>query len=75
VTQRTVETVIGRLATDEDFRAEFLIAPEHMLTSLGDMGMALTAVEVAAFVATDRRLWEFVADVLDPRLQEASLKP
>lgn len=71
--QRIVEAVIGRLITDEQFRAAFLADPAGTLTTLTEHGMDLTPVEIAALVATDPALWERAAESLDARLQKASL--
>jgi hypothetical protein len=72
--QRIVEVLIGRLITDEDFRSEFLQDPESVLAGLPDRGLELSRSEIAALLNTDRSLWSRVADVVDPRLQKASLK-
>jgi hypothetical protein len=68
-----VEMVVGRLITDEQFRTNFLDAPERTLLELCDQGVALSRTEIAALVNTDARLWERVAEAIDPRLQKASL--
>jgi hypothetical protein len=72
--QRTIEMLIGRLITDEDFRAEFLRAPENTLVALCDRGLELSRTEIAALVNTDRNLWARTADGIDPRLQKASFR-
>jgi hypothetical protein len=72
--QRIIEMLIGRLITDEEFRAEFLDDPERTLRALADHGLELSRTEIAALIGTDRALWERTADALDPRLQKASLK-
>ena len=72
--QRTIEMLIGRLVTDEQFRAEFLEHPEKTLRDLCDRGMALNTTEIAALVSTDSSLWERTGDAIDPRLQKASFK-
>ena len=72
--QRIVEVLIGRLITDEDFRSEFLRDPEALLAGLPDRGLELSRSEIAALLNTDRTLWTRAADVVDPRLQKASLK-
>lgn len=74
MTQRSIEMVIGRLSTDEEFRRRFMDDPHLVLVELLEMGTHLTPVEIAALVATDTALWERVADAIDPRLQKASLK-
>jgi hypothetical protein len=71
---RIIEILIGRLITDEQFRHEFLDAPERTLFSLRDQGLELSRTEISALVNTDPMLWARTADRLDPRLQKASLK-
>jgi len=73
VTQRSIEIVIGRLSTDEDFRRRFSSDPHGVLGELLDRGTHLTPVEIAALIATDATLWRLVAERLDPRLQKAGL--
>jgi hypothetical protein len=68
-----VESVIGRLITDEQFRTAFLEDPVGTLTELGARGLELTPLEIAALAATDSSLWNRAAELLDPRLQKASL--
>jgi hypothetical protein len=72
--QRHIEMLIGRLITDEQFRAEFLNDPEKTLNALCELGLDLSRTEIAALVNTDRALWARTADAIDPRLQKASLK-
>jgi len=70
-----VEMLIGRLITDELFRAGFLADPERVLLSLSDRGLELSRTEMAALVNTDPTIWARTADAIDSRLQKASLKP
>ena len=72
--QRIVETVIGRLITDEEFRSRFMANPERTLLALGDTGLDLSRTEVAALVSTNPSIWQRAADAIDPRLQKASLE-
>jgi hypothetical protein len=74
MSQRTVERVIGRLITDEEFRLEFTGLPEQTLADLVEQGWELTAIEVEALVQTDTRLWSDGARRINPRLQRSSLK-
>jgi hypothetical protein len=74
VTQRSIEMVIGRLSTDEEFRQRFIDDPHAVLAELLEFGTHLTQVEIAALIATDATIWDRVADHIDPRLQKASLK-
>ena len=72
--QRIVEMLIGRLIADEQFRTEFLDNPEPTLRALNDRGLELSATEIAALVNTDPALWRNAAELLDARVQKASLK-
>jgi hypothetical protein len=74
VTQRSIEAVIGRLVTDEEFRATFVKDPGQVIEQLLERGIHLTPGEIAALMATDAGLWERVAEHVDPRLQKADLK-
>jgi hypothetical protein len=74
VAQRIIEMLIGRLITDEQFRREFLAHPETTLLALCDRGLELSRTEIAALLNTDATLWARIADGIDPRLQEASLR-
>ena len=71
--QRIIETVIGRLITDEQFRSDFLRNPLETLTALRDRGLDLSRTEIAALMNTDPDLWIRTAEEIDPRLQKASL--
>jgi len=73
VAQRTVELLVGRLITDEQFRTAFLADPAGTLLDLRNRGLALTETEAAALVKTDPALWTRMAECLDPRLHKASL--
>jgi hypothetical protein len=66
--------LIGRLITDEQFRAEFLNDPEATLAGLSDRGLELTRTEVAALLNTDPALWVRTGEGIDPRLQKVSFK-
>jgi hypothetical protein len=74
VSHRMIELLIGRLITDEGFRADFLRDPARTLQDLRDQGLDLSTTEVAALVSTDPLLWTRIADRIDPRLQKASLR-
>ena len=72
--QRSIEILIGKLATDEEFRRAFLRDARGTLDEASEWGLALTEFEVRALLATDQSLWDRIADELDGRLQKASLK-
>jgi hypothetical protein len=71
--QRSIEILIGRLITDEDFRRSFMRDPHGTLARIDGLGLELTAFETLAIIATDHALWERVASQVDARLQKASL--
>jgi hypothetical protein len=71
---RTIEMLIGRLITDEVFRAEFLLHPEATLLGLRERGLEMSLTEIAALVATDPDLWTRAAEALDPRLQKVGFQ-
>ena len=70
---RSIEILIGRLVTDEDFRAAFRRDARTALANARALGIELTRGEVAALLVTDRTLWDRMAAELDERLQKASL--
>jgi len=72
--QRHIELLIGRLATDEDFRRAFQTDPRRTLGEAAEWGLALSAIEVTALLATDQTLWDRIAVELDSRLQKASFR-
>lgn len=74
VAQRNVELLIGRLVTDEAFRAMFLRDPAATLTQFIERGNELTPPEIAALEAIDSTLWTRTAQQIDPRLQKVSFK-
>jgi hypothetical protein len=75
MSQRTVEHAVGRLVTDERFRRLFTRDARAALRELAEEGLELTAHEESALLATDPRLWDQIADGIDPRLQKISLQP
>jgi hypothetical protein len=75
MSQRAVEHVVGRLVTDERFRRLFETNPVAALRELAEEGLKLSSSEEAALIATDPRLWDQIADGMDPRLQKICLQP
>ena len=74
MSQKSVEMVIGRLATDEDFRRRFEAERQAMLEELIAGGLQLTPVEQRALLALDFGACKRFATCLDPRLQKISLR-
>ena len=71
--QRSVEVVIGRLATDESFRAAFRRDPCGTLHGLPAHEIVLTSTERDALVSTPPTAWDAIAAALDSRLQKIAL--
>ena len=71
--QRSVEILIGRLVTDETFRAAFRQDATGTLTGFTESGYELTPLEIKALCATPGSVWERAAGHIDARLQKASL--
>jgi hypothetical protein len=74
VAQRSIEILIGRLVTDEAFRAAFRTNAVAALIGFTESGYELTALEISALRATNPDVWERVAEQVDPRLQKASFQ-
>ena len=74
MSQRSVEQVVGRLATDEDFRRRFQAEREAVLQELIASGLPLTPVEVRALIDLNFSACRRFAKCLDPRIQKISLK-
>jgi len=74
MSQRMVESLIGRLVTDETFRRRFRDDPAAVLDELIADGTPLTAVERKALLVLDAADCEQLADRVDPRLQKICLR-
>jgi len=74
MSQRTVESVIGRLVTDEDFRRRFSERPAAVIDELIASGTELTPVERRALLDLDAAACEQFADRVDARLQKICLR-
>jgi hypothetical protein len=74
MSQKTVESIVGRLLTDEEYRVRFLGDPFAVLVALRDQGVDLTRGEIEALVRTDRTLWTEAAERIDPDLQRSSFR-
>jgi len=69
---KTVQLIVGRLVTDEEYRMKFLSDPIHALTTLRNQGVELTSAEIDALIRTDRTLWSDAAARIDRDLQRSS---
>jgi hypothetical protein len=70
MSQRNVELVVGKLATDEDFRRRFAVSPEAALAEAAAAGLELTSVEQRALIDLEMDACERFANCLDPRIQK-----
>ena len=67
---RSIEILIGRLLTDEAFRAAFLKDAVTTLTGFVESGYELTSLEIAALRTTHAEVWARAAEHIDQRLQK-----
>jgi hypothetical protein len=68
MSQRAVESILGRLITDEEFREEFFRAPMEACR-LNDWGV--TPAELSALIGLDPELLRGMAGSLDPKIVRA----
>ena len=73
MSQKTVQAIIGRLATDEEIRLRFRQARDATIAEAAGGPEALTAVERDALASIDPDLLDRLADALDPRLQQVRI--
>ena len=73
MSQRGVETALGRLATDVVLRRRFSEAPTPTLVNLAALGVELTTGERRSLARLDPAALERFARALDLKLQKASL--
>jgi hypothetical protein len=75
MSQKCVEVIFGKLATDEELRGRFQADPVGTLSQLAEHGLELTRAECEALAATKPELFSRLSEAIDPRLQKASLRP
>ncbi len=76
MSQKCVEMIFGKLATDEDLWRRFRADPIGTLGVLAaERGFELTRAECEALAATKAELFARLSEAIDPRLQKASLRP
>ncbi len=73
MSQRGVQSVIGRLITDRAFRQRFEERAGDCLAGLGERGVDLNKMEIAALLETDPHLWSRMAKLIDRSLQRVSM--
>jgi hypothetical protein len=72
VTQRNVETLIGRLVTNPIVRRRFANDPAAVLREFQEEGYELTAIELDALAATDPNALRAFAESIDQRIRRAN---
>lgn len=73
LSQRIVEQIIGKLVTDEGFRARFAQDPGTAITEVARCGCGLTAYEHEALLRLDPARFDRFAEALDPSLVRVDL--
>ena len=74
MTQKSVEMVIGKLASDEELRAAFRRDRMAAIRALQLQGLELTPLEIGSLARLDVDAFDQLAGTLDPRLKKVSLK-
>src|SRR3989449_3967314 len=74
MTHQSVELLIGKLVTDEEVREAFQQNPHAVLAWLRDQGLQLSSLEMDALKSIDPSELSGLADIIDRRLQKASLR-
>ena len=69
-----VESVIGKLVTDERFRERFFRDARAALDELKGRGCEVTAVEIAALITIDAAALDAFAAAIDPRPRSSTLR-
>ena len=73
MSQKSVEIVIGRLATDEALRGQYIRDPRATLRHLSDIGLDLNPGETEALLEMPVTLLRLLAAWVHPRLQKIAL--
>lgn len=73
MSQRAVEIFIGKLLTDDGFRARFQKDRACVVADMEALGIPLTGIEREALFAVDLNCCERLAQKLDPRIRKMNL--
>jgi hypothetical protein len=68
MSQKSVELLLGRILTDEDFRRAFFPVGASSFELAASHGLELTAVERSAIATLNRCRFERLGRRLDPRI-------
>ena len=72
MSQRSVEKLLGRILTDDDFRGSFFPVRSGSFELAAAYGFDLTPIERSAISSLRRRLFESIAVSLDPRISRCA---
>jgi hypothetical protein len=72
MSQRSVEKLLGRILTDDDFRRAFFPVRAASFELAATHGLDLTPTERSALSALKARRFECIAQELDPRISRSS---
>jgi hypothetical protein len=72
MSQRSVEKLLGRILTDDDFRRSFFPVRVASFEVTATHGLDLTSIERSALSSLKLRRFECLAQTLDPRISRSS---
>ena len=72
MSQRSVEKLLGRILTDDDFRRSFFPVRAASFELAATHGLDLTAIERSALSSLKPRSFDCIAQALDPRISRSS---
>lgn len=75
MSQRSVEKLLGKILTDEDFRRSFFPVRSASFEIAAAHGLELTAIERSALSSLRSRAFECLARSLDPRIARSVGSP
>lgn len=68
MSQRSVEKLLGRILTDDDFRRSFFPLGRASFELAAANGLDLTPIERSALCSLNLRRFQLLAQTLDPRI-------
>ena len=71
MSQRCVESLLGRILTDDEFRCSFFPIGPRSFEMAAAQGLELTPVERSALSTLKLRRFTFIAQTLDPRISRS----
>jgi hypothetical protein len=72
MSQRCVESLLGRILTDDEFRRSFFPIGPRSFEMAAAQGLELTPVERSALSNLRARRFAFIAQTIDPRISRSS---